>query len=162
MKIEYKPIAEVRPYSKNPRKVEAAVGKVEESISKFGFNVPILIDKNGEIVAGHTRYYAASNLGLKTVPCIVLDDLTEKQIRQFRIVDNKVGEQSSWDYEKLLEELGEIDEIDMGAFDLGGFEEMPDADMESNLDEGVEISVGSFSDEAFSIECPFCGFRFDE
>lgn len=92
----------------------------------------------------------------------MLDDLTENQIRQYRIVDNKVGEQSSWDYEKLLEELDEIETIDMGAFELGGFQDLPDADMDSNLDDGTEINVEDYSDEEFSIVCPYCGFRFNE
>ena len=106
-------IEEVRPYENNPRHNEEAVSLVANSIREFGFNVPILLDKNGVIVAGHTRYEAAKELGLEEVPCIVMEDLSEEAARQFRIVDNKTGELSSWDYEKLIQELDNIKGVDL-------------------------------------------------
>ena len=93
---------------------------VAKSIQEFGFKVPIVIDKNGVIVAGHTRYKAAKEIGMKEVPCIVADDLTEEQAKAFRLADNKVSEFSEWEYNILGDELGYIKSIDMEDF---GFED---------------------------------------
>lgn len=121
LEIEYKPIDELIPYENNPRINDDAVDKVAESIEQFGFKVPIIVDKNNVIVAGHTRLKAAKKLGLDEVPVIMADDLTEEQIKAFRLADNKVAEFSYWDYEKLEQELNEIVNLDMSQF---GFEEM--------------------------------------
>ena len=88
--------------------------------SEIGFKVPIVVDKDGVIVAGHTRTKAARLLGLETVPCIVADDLSEEQVKAFRLADNKVSEFAEWDFSKLEEELALIDGIEMGMF---GFDE---------------------------------------
>ena len=112
-------IKDIRPYEKNPRKNNSAVAYVAESIKQFGFKVPIIIDKNNVIVAGHTRYKAAKKLGINTVPAIIADDLTDEQIKAFRLADNKVAEQAEWDIDLLNEELEEIFDIDMTDF---GFE----------------------------------------
>lgn len=85
-------INELKPYKKNPRKNDESVDFVMNSIKEFGFKVPIVVDKNNVIVAGHTRYKASKKLGLKKVPCIVADDLSEEQINAYRLADNKVGE----------------------------------------------------------------------
>ena len=90
-------VDELKPYDKNPRINDESVPKVAESIKQFGFKVPLVIDAQNVIVTGHTRYKAALQLGLKTVPCIVADDLTPEQIKAFRLADNKVGESSVWD-----------------------------------------------------------------
>ncbi|MEE0929602.1 MAG: DNA methyltransferase, partial [Acutalibacteraceae bacterium] len=118
-KIENKKIEEIIPYEKNPRKNDNAVDAVAQSIKEFGFKVPIVIDKNNVIVAGHTRYKASKKLGLEEVPCIVADDLNEEQIKAFRLADNKVAEKAEWDFELLDEELNGIFNIDMSDF---GFE----------------------------------------
>lgn len=112
-------IKDIRPYEKNPRKNNSAVAYVAESIKQFGFKVPIIIDKNNVIVAGHTRYKASKKLGINTVPVIIADDLTDEQIKAFRLADNKVAEQAEWDIDLLNEELEEIFDIDMTDF---GFE----------------------------------------
>lgn len=112
----YKDIAELIPYEKNPRDNKKAVKAVEASIQEFGFKVPIVIDKNNVIVCGHTRYEAAQNLRLSSIPCIIADDLTDEQIKAFRIADNKTNELSSWDFELLESELAEIINIDMNNF----------------------------------------------
>ena len=106
----------VQPYSKNPRKNAEAVKYVAESIKQFGFKVPIVIDSQNVIVAGHTRYKAAKLLGLKEIPCIVADDLNENQLRAFRLADNKVAEFSDWDFDLLDEELSDIFDLDMSDF----------------------------------------------
>lgn len=116
MNIIEKPIAEVKPYEKNPRKNDQSVDKVANSIKEFGFKVPIVVDKNNIIVCGHTRYKAAKKLGLSVVPCVVADDLTEEQIKAYRLADNKVGEDSLWDMDLLGSELEDILNIDMEDF----------------------------------------------
>lgn len=134
-RIELLPISEILPYAKNPRKNEKSVKFVKESIRQFGFKVPIIIDSKREIVCGHTRLLAAKSLGLSEVPCIVADDLTDEQIKAFRLADNKVGEFSDWDMDLLNNELSEIAEIDMGDF---GFDLSEDEEKEIVEDEVPE------------------------
>jgi len=114
--IVVKKISEIKPYEKNPRKNNKSVDAVAASIKEFGFKVPIVLDKNGVIVTGHTRYKAAKKIGLQEVPCIVAADLTDEQIKAYRLADNKVGESSEWDLNLLDEELAGILEIDMTDF----------------------------------------------
>lgn len=109
-------ITDIKPYEKNPRRNDEAVKYVVESIKQFGFKVPIVIDKDNVIVAGHTRYKAAKKIGLKEVPCIVADDLTEEQVKAFRLADNKVAEKAEWDFDLLHGELDDILGIDMTTF----------------------------------------------
>ena len=116
MQIIEKRLDELQPYENNPRKNDNAVPYVAESIKKYGFKVPIVIDKDGVIVAGHTRYLASMELGLETVPCIVADDLNEKQIKEFRLVDNKTAEFASWDFGMLEIEL---EDVDFDGYDFG-------------------------------------------
>jgi DNA modification methylase len=104
------------PYANNPRKNDGAVDPVANSIREFGFKVPIVIDKENNVVCGHTRLKAAKKLGLKTVPCVIADDLNDEQIKAFRLADNKVGELAEWDFDLLGEELDGIFDIDMSDF----------------------------------------------
>lgn len=119
MNVQEIKLKDIKPYGKNPRKNDDAVPYVAESIKQFGFKVPIVIDKNNVIVAGHTRYKAAKKLGFKSVPCIIADDLTDEQIKAFRLADNKVSEKAEWDLDLLDSEIEEIFDIDMTDF---GFE----------------------------------------
>jgi hypothetical protein len=105
MNIQTLPLKDIHPYARNPRKNAEAVKGVAASIREFGFLVPLVIDRNHEIVCGHTRYKAAQSLGIKEVPCVVADELTEDQIRAFRLADNKVGEMAQWDMDLLPLEL---------------------------------------------------------
>lgn len=131
---------EVKPYEKNPRKNDASVDKVAESIKQFGFKVPLVIDKNNVIVTGHTRYKAAVKLKLDTVPCIMADDLTDEQIKAYRLADNKVAEFSDWDMDLLTQELDDILEIEMTdfGFDLSEDEEEETEVIEDEVPEEVE------------------------
>lgn len=138
MKILDKTLEEIRPYENNPRKNDDAVDYVARSIDEFGFKVPIVIDKNGVIVAGHTRYKAAQKLGIKTVPCVVADDLTPEQVKAFRLADNKVSEFSTWNTDSLSFELGKIESINMELF---GFE------INSSNDEINKIIEDDFEEE---------------
>lgn len=133
MKIEYKNISDIIPYENNPRKNDNAVDYVANSIKEFGFKVPIIIDKENVIVTGHTRYKASQKLGLTEVPVIYADDLTEEQIKAFRIADNKVSEFSNWDLDKLELELEDIN-LDMSDF---GFEDV-EVNVEEETSEVVE------------------------
>lgn len=114
MNIVNLPIAEIKPYENNPRRNDAAVEYVANSIREFGFKVPIIIDRDNVIVAGHTRWLAAQKLGMTEVPCVIADDLSPKQVKAFRLADNKVSEKSSWDYGKLGDEIKELLDIDLG------------------------------------------------
>ena len=141
MKIIDKKLSELKPYEKNPRKNDEAVKYVMESIQEFGFKVPIIIDKNNVIVCGHTRYKASKKLKLDTVPCIIADDLTEEQIKAFRLVDNKVSEKAEWDFDLLDDELNGILDFDMTDF---GFEFEDD---EKPTQEVVEDEVPDVPEE---------------
>ena len=120
MNIKEIKIDELKPYENNPRHNEAAVGPVANSIKEFGFKVPIIIDKNNVIIAGHTRLKAAKLLGLETVPCVLADDLTEEQAKAFRLADNKVSEFAEWDFDELEKELSELDAMELD-FDMSDF-----------------------------------------
>lgn len=122
MEIVYKGVGDLIPYEKNPRNNEQAVDKVANSIREFGFKVPIVVDKYNVVVCGHTRLKAAKKLGLAEVPCVYADDLTEQQIKAYRIADNKVSELASWDDELLAQELEDMTEFDMSEF--GDFEDV--------------------------------------
>ena len=101
MEIEIVNINDLVPYENNPRQNDEAVAGVKESIKEFGFKVPMVIDQNNVIVCGHTRYKASKELGLTEIPCIRANDLTDEQIKAFRLADNKVGEVAEWDFDKL-------------------------------------------------------------
>lgn len=138
MEIINKKISELKPYENNPRDNSKAIEKVAESIKNFGFKVPLVIDKNNIIVTGHTRYKASQLLGLKEVPCIIADDLNEKQIKAFRLADNKVSDYSIWDNKKLLEELEELNfEIFTGFEESDLFEDIKDLDILDEADKNV-------------------------
>ena len=132
-------VGEITPYNNNPRHNDEAVAVVAESIQRFGFKVPIVIDKDGVIVTGHTRLKAAKKLGMETVPCITADDLTDEQIKAFRLADNKTAEYATWDFDKLEAELAELKllGIDMGAFEFELPDKLPDED-EFDLEEALE------------------------
>jgi len=122
MKIELRKLSEIKPYPNNPRVNDDAVDAAAASLREFGFRQPIVVDAEGVIVVGHTRYKAAQKLGLERVPVHVATDLTPEQIRAYRIADNKSAELSDWNYDLLPIELGELKACD---FDLGllGFDQ---------------------------------------
>lgn len=131
-------IDEIIPYINNPRINDNAVDYVAASIKEFGFKVPIVIDKDNVVVAGHTRLKAAKKLGLESVPCLKADDLTDQQIKAFRLADNKVSEYAVWDLEKLDVEL---ESIDLDMVDFGFDSELSDegAGLEVVEDEAPEL-----------------------
>ena len=107
--IVYLSLDEIKPYKRNPRKNKDAVDAVAASIEEYDFNSPIVVDKDNIIINGHTRYQAAKKLGLKKVPVIRKTNLTEEQVRAYRLIDNKTSELSQWDKDLLNEELAGLD-----------------------------------------------------
>ena len=105
MKVVYMAVSELVPYENNPRNNEKAVEAVANSIREFGFKNPIIVDRQKVIVSGHTRRLAALKLGLDQVPVVYADDLTEDQIKAFRLADNRVAEMAAWDEDLLKEEM---------------------------------------------------------
>ncbi len=153
MQIEYRKIDELTPYENNPRINDHAVEAVASSIQEFGFKVPVIIDKDDVVIAGHTRIKAARQLGMDEVPTIKADDLTEEQVRAFRLVDNKTGELALWDFEKLKIELDEIN-IDLSPLDFH---------IDNQADEEIALDLDDEDyqqDDREKYHCPKCGFEF--
>jgi hypothetical protein len=113
MLIENKPLNTIFPYINNPRVNEQTVQKVAASIKEFGFRQPIVVDSNNVVVVGHTRLAAATLLNLETVPVHVAENLTDAQAKAYRIADNRIAEDSKWDYELLALEIADIETIDL-------------------------------------------------
>jgi site-specific DNA-methyltransferase (adenine-specific) len=134
MNIITKKLNELIPYHGNPRNhSEKSINAVASSISEFGFKVPIVIDKHNIIVAGHGRYHAARKLNLDEVPVLIADDLTDAQIKAYRLADNKVAEQSTWDEELLRMELELLDELEFD-MEMFGFENIEVTETEGLTD----------------------------
>ena len=145
MKIEEVKLSDIKPYAKNQKKhPETQVKNIAKSIQKYGFVQPIVIDKNNEIIIGHGRYMAGGDiLGMETVPCVRVENLTEEQIRELRIIDNKLNE-SDWDMDLLKDDLYDLNFDD---FDIDfGLDEDDEEFDESDLDEDktktdVQLSI---------------------
>ena len=121
MEVVYLSPELVKPYENNPRINDNAVEAVAESIRKFGFRQPVIIDEDNVIITGHTRHKAAKVLGLKEIPCIYATDLSEEQVKAYRIADNKTGELATWDTGLLtieLEELEDFPDMDLSFLDF--------------------------------------------
>lgn len=142
MKIIEKQIQDLKPYDKNPRNNDDAVQYVANSIKQFGWKVPVVIDKDGVIVAGHTRYKAALELNIHEIPCIVADDLTPEQIKAFRLADNKVGEIAGWDFTMLDSELDGLKNCDIDMKDFGF-----DLNIDSSTDSDNQVEEDDFSED---------------
>lgn len=149
MEVKEISISQLHEYDNNPRNNDGAVEAVAESIKQFGFKVPIVIDSENIIIAGHTRLKAARLLGLEKVPCIVADDLTPEQIKAYRLADNKTGELAEWDFEMLERELSGLNAFDM---DIFGFDTLPDM-MDELSGKSEQLDVDEIAD---SIEEPTC------
>jgi len=139
-------VSSIKPYKNNPRNNDQAVSVVAESIKQFGFKVPIVIDKNNEVVAGHTRLKAALQLGMQTVPCLIADDLNDGQIKAFRLADNKTSELAEWDFDALEIELEKLSELDLDfkmedfGFEFEPAETNPDDVKEDDFDADAALA----------------------
>ena len=152
MEIESIRIDDLKPYENNPRFNNDAVAGVKASIQQFGFKIPIVVDKNNVIVCGHTRFKASQELGLTELPCIRADDLTDEQIKAFRIADNSVSEKSSWDLEKLSIELEDIS-LDMTSFNLDlDFLNDTDTSDDEDLDSGWYGDERERTNKAYNLD----------
>lgn len=136
MEVKNVSISKIKPYENNPRDNEAGVDAVARSIKEFNWQQPIVVDKNYVIIVGHTRYKAAKKLNLKKVPIVVADNLSDEQVKAYRLADNKTGELTDWDMDLLIDELDGILDIDMSDF---GFDDLLEEDndevKEDNFDE---------------------------
>lgn len=137
--IKEVPIGDVKPYDNNPRNNDGAVEATANSIKEFGWQQPIVVDKDNVIIVGHTRYKAAKKLGMDKVPVVVADKLSPEQVKAYRLADNKTGELADWDMGLLDDELGDISDIDMSdfGFDLSVPEDDEEEVKEDDFDEEV-------------------------
>lgn len=165
-------LAKILPYWRNPRNTQEAVEKVLDSVRRYGFQHPIIIDKKSVIIAGHVRYAVARILKMKTVPCVVADWLDEKLAGQLRIADNKAAELAYWDKSKLIGELGDIPDLSLLAdmFDASDWmslvttefgddfseEQQQRFNTENSLTTAKTIRHGKDS-ETIEVPCPHCG-----
>lgn len=151
MKIVELGINEIIPYENNPRRNEKAVDAVANSIKEFGFKNPIIIDKDKVIISGHTRRLAAIKLNLEKVPCYIAEDLTEEQVRAFRLADNRVASFAVWDEDKLKNEIAEIFELDLSDF---GFKQ-------DKIEDVIREKENEKADKKTHI-CPKCGHQWEQ
>jgi site-specific DNA-methyltransferase (adenine-specific) len=146
MQIKDTPIDQIKPYANNPRDNDDAVDATANSIKKFGWQQPIVVDTGGVIIVGHTRYKAAKKLGLKTIPVLVADKLTPEQVKAYRLADNKTGELADWDDDLLQSELDGLVDIDMSDFgfdpDITVQTETVDDDFDEPLPEKPKSKIG--------------------
>ncbi len=152
MKIESMKLAEIKPYENNPRKNEKTVTKIIESIKQYGFRNPIIVDHDNVIITGHARYKAAVEMQLDEVPVIVAADLSDEQVKAYRIADNRIGEDTTWDFFKLSSEVLGIDDIDINS--LGFFDKELSGIIE--LGQDLNVSMHDIVNEpiAFDIQHP--------
>lgn len=145
MEIIEKQVSELIPYEQNPRNNDSAVDYVANSIREYGFKVPIVIDENNVIVAGHTRLKAAKKIGFSTVPCVYVNGLSEDEINAYRIADNRTAEFAGWKMKLLDEELKELCDFDMSQF---GFAKLEVAEESGPEEKDKKIKM---------VKCPHCG-----
>lgn len=158
--VVWRPVEELTPYQNNARINDQTVPYLKNSIKRFGFKNPIIIDKDGVIIAGHTRLKAALELGYTKLPCVCADDLTPEEVKAFRLVDNKVAELSSWDYGILDEEMKSLEDDGFGDMGDFGFGDIPDI----NPDDFFGDGDGNKKDgkaKKVKVTCPDCGKEFE-
>ena len=160
------PIDKLVEYARNPRKNDHAVDRVAAAIREFGFRVPVVAKSDGTVVDGHLRLKAAKKLGLTEVPVVLADDMTDLQIKAFRLSVNKMAELAEWDDELLALELGELHAADFDmallGFDAGelsaamGLDSLPDQSEPESSSKEIDPD-----DYKMGCMCPKCGFEFD-
>jgi ParB-like nuclease domain len=183
-KLEYEtwPIDELTEYANNPRKNDHAIDKIAEAIRFFGFRIPIIIQSDGTVVDGHLRLKAARKLGMTEIPVVLADDLTDEQVRAFRISVNRMAELADWDADLLSEELRYLQstEFDLSllGFDLSAIKDLTESSFKPNYQPGFsskEISENDFLNaqdkmndalvsgyekkQFIEVECPHCATK---
>ena len=171
LKVETWPIDRLVEYARNPRKNDEQVERMKAAIKEFGFRIPVVAKSDGTLVDGHLRLKAARALGLKEVPVALADELTETQVKAFRLLANQSANWASWDNDLLKLEIEELEEqdfnVDMIGFDPETLESIGDtlvagAAEPKRGDESKEVDLNEFGDEKFAHECPRCKFRFND
>ena len=164
--IEDWPVEKLIPYARNPRKNDEQVDRMAAAIKEFGFRIPIVAKSDGAVVDGHLRLKAALKLDMEKVPVVLADELSDAQVKAFRILANRSANWAEWDEELLKLELEELHD---DGFDLAltGFEPIElDRVMygsEQTVGEGAEeLNIEDYEDEAFEHECPRCKFKFSD
>lgn len=147
-KIVYKKVSELKGNPNNPRKNDDAVGTVAKSIEKYGFRNPLIIDKNNVVWCGNTRLKASKKLGLKEVPCIIIEDLTEQQMTELALLDNKTNEIAEWDADILKQILPDGVMEDFAELDWGITEPL-------NFEDDEELEASEVQKKL--CKCPVCG-----
>lgn len=160
--VVWRPVEELTPYQNNARINDQTVPYLKNSIKRFGFKNPIIIDKDGVIIAGHTRLKAALELGYTKLPCVCADDLTPAEVKAFRLVDNKVAELSGWDFKILDEEMKGLEDDGFGNLADFGFGDGTDINPDDFFKDG-EGGTGKSGDEPkkITVTCPDCGKEFE-
>lgn len=160
-KITQTPIKSLKKYAKNARThSDEQILQIASSIAEFGFANPILTDENGRILAGHGRYMAAKQLGLKTVPTVVLEGLSQAQKKAFVIADNKIAENAGWDRELLISEIADLEDVNFNLDLLGFDEDEIKAILEEAEKEDDETEPETRS-QVKLFECPHCHKKFE-
>jgi site-specific DNA-methyltransferase (adenine-specific) len=155
LQVVERKLKDIKPYERNPRKNKRAVAAVKRSIEEFGFRVPIIVDGNNVIIAGHTRYQAAKELGFDTLPALDGSDLTPEQVKAYRIADNRTGDFADWDAELLNAEVADIS-IDLDWLELS------DLGVGADFAPGSEEEQGNLSEKTpVMVVCPHCGQEFE-
>ena len=152
MQIENRTLSNIKPYKNNPRRSVKTIAKIVTSIKEFGFKQPLVLDKEGVIIVGHSRYLAAKELGLETVPCVIAKELTPQQIRAYRIADNRIAQDGEWDTDLLAIELSEINNSDFD-FTKTGFTQ---AELESLILDPISgtQSLTSITEDSQKVQDP--------
>ena len=162
MRIEQRALDSIFPYARNPRKNQQAIPKVKASLKEFGWRQPIVVDSDGIIIVGHTRYLAALELGLIEAPVHVAENLTPSQVKAYRLADNRTNQEAMWDDELLKLEIEDLKELDFD-LKLTGFD---DHELLGNQYSFVEpeSSTKEIDPDDYKLEhrCPRCGFEFDD
>ena len=156
--VEWLEINSLNPYENNARKNDATIPYLKNSIQRFGFRVPLVIGKGNVVVCGHTRLKAALELGMEKLPCVRADDLTDAELKAFRLADNKVQELSGWDFEKLDAEMEQLKiDFDGDMVDFG-FGDADNLDPDDFFDDAGEKEKKK---KTISVTCPDCGKTFE-
>ena len=156
--VEWLEINSLNPYENNARKNDATIPYLKNSIQRFGFRVPLVIGKGNVVVCGHTRLKAALELGMEKLPCVRADDLTDAELKAFRLADNKVQELSGWDFEKLDAEMEQLKiDFDGDMVDFG-FGDTDNLDPDDFFDDAADKEKKK---KTISVTCPDCGKTFE-
>jgi len=144
MKIQTKKLSEIKPYWRNARKNDKTVEALKQSIEKYGYNQPISVDKDNVIITGHARYTALMQLGFDEINVVMIDGLTDKKVKEYRIADNKTHELTMWNNEDLVLEMREIDNVeDMQAY-------FPNINLNNWLEDSVGFNIKDMTSEDYA------------